>query len=595
MALKKKIILYLGYFFIVLLSCAFQGTAWGITNDLVFLAFGDSITFGVGSSSGGPETGYPLLLEQKLESTFPGNFISINAGLPGEVLFGAVERFEEAIDTYNPDLVLLMEGTNDLNGGVPFEDMENSLRTMVLYALNRGKKVIIGTIAPVTFGSDLQGAIAAFNPIIYRIAADYNIPVARVFESMTAVEGWETKLIDPVTLEHPNDAGYQVVRDAFSEQVSALIDSGLLKTGDLVGFSDFDGDSKQTTDILWRHDSTGQLYVWLMSGSGPFPVSDGSPGTVGDPYWVIKKTADFNHDGRSDILWRHASSGELYLWLMGSDGKTIMNWGSLGTVDPSNPINEHNWKIEAVADFNKDRKADILLRNASTGELSLWLMDGITVTSKTSLAVVDPNSKIIEVADFDGDGEADILWRNAVTGEVFIWLMDGTTIKNKGSLGVVGDLNWQIQAVADFNGDGKADILWRHAFSGEVFVWLINGTAVASQNSLGVVGDLNWQIQTVADFNGDGKADILWRHAFSGEVFVWLINGTAVASQNSLGVVSDLNWKIKGVADFDGDGKDDILWRHAVTGEVFLWLMNGTTIASQGSLGVISDLNWKMK
>jgi lysophospholipase L1-like esterase len=542
---KKKVIFYLDCFFIVLLFCAFQGTAWGRTNDLVFLAFGDSITFGVGSSSGGPETGYPLLLEQKLESTFPGNFISINAGLPGEVLFLAVERFEAAIDTYNPDLVLLMEGTNDLNGGVPFADMENSLRTMVLYALNRGKKVIIGTIAPVTFSSDVQGAIAAFNPIIYRIAADYNIPVARVFESMIAVEGWETKLIDPVTLEHPNDAGYQVVRDAFFEQVSALIDSGLLKTGDLVGVSDFDGDPKQTTDILWRHDSTGQLYVWLMSSSGPFPDSEGSPGTVGDSYWVIKKTADFNGDGRSDILWRHASTGELYLWLMGSDGKTIMAQSPLGTVDPNNPANEHNWKIEASADFNNDGKADILWRDASTGELSLWLMNGTTVTSKTSLAVVNPNWKIIEVADF--------------------------------------------------NGDGKVDILWRHAVTGEVFVWLINGTTIASQNSLGVVGDLNWRIQAVADFNGDGKADILWRHALSGQLYIWLMNGLSVASMESPGLVSDLNWKIKGVADFDGDGKADILWRHAITGEVFLWLMNGTTIASQNSLGVISDLNWEMK
>ncbi|MGC1403370.1 MAG: FG-GAP-like repeat-containing protein [Thermodesulfobacteriota bacterium] len=593
--MKKKVILYLGYFVIVLLFCASQDIAWGRTHNLVYLAFGDSITAGVGSSSGGPQTGYPLLLEQKLESAFPGNFFSINAGLGGEVLYFAVERFQEALDTYNPDLVLLMEGTNDLNDGTPFDDMENSLRTMVLYALNRGKKVIIGTIAPVTFSSDVQGAIAAFNPRIYQIAADYNIPVARVFESMTAVEGWETKLIDPITLEHPNDAGYQVVRDAFFEQVSALIDSGLLKAGDLVGLSDFDGDPKTTTDILWRHDSTGQLYDWLMSGSGPYVDSEDYLGTVGDPYWVIKKTADFNGDGRSDILWRHVSTGDIYLWLMGPDGKTIIGQGDLGTVDPNNPADEHNWKIEAVADFNKDGKADILWRNASTGELSLWLMDGITITSKTSLGVVNPNWKIIGVADFDHDHKPDILWRHAVTGEVFVWLMDGTTIKEIGSLGVVGDLNWQIQEVADFSGDGKADILWRHAVTGEVFVWLINGTTIASQNSLGVVGDLNWKIKGVADFDGDGKADILWRHALSGQTYIWLMNGLSVASMESPGLVSDLNWKIKGVADFDGDGKADILWRHAVTGEVFLWLMNGTTIASQRSLGVISDLNWEMK
>jgi len=68
--------------------------------------------------------------------------------------------------------------------------------------------------------------IVAFNPRIYAIAADLNIPVAQVFESITAVPGWESSLMEQVSANHPNDAGYQVVRDTFYAPVSAGLNAG---------------------------------------------------------------------------------------------------------------------------------------------------------------------------------------------------------------------------------------------------------------------------------------------------------------------------------------------------------------------------------
>lgn len=593
--MKKAAILCWNFFILSLCFGVLQESAWGKTRDLVFLAFGDSITYGVGSSSGGPETGYPLLLEQKLESAYPGNFISINAGLGGEVTSNAVARFKTTLDASKPDLVLLMEGTNDLNMGYSFDNIENNLRSMVLYALNQGKKVIIGTIAPVAYSPLEQANIAAFNSRIHNIAADYNIPVARVFESITSVQGWETSLIDPKTLNHPNDAGYQVIRDAFFNEVSSLIQSDLLRTGNPVGFSNFDGGAGQTVDILWRHAVSGQLYTWLMSNSGPFVSSQGSLGTVSSLYWIVKGTDDFNGDGRADILWRYAPTGQVYLWLIGPDGKSIIGEGSLGSVDSVDPTEEHNWKIQAVADFDNDLKADILWRHAITGELSLWQINGTTSVSKNLLGLIAPDWKIIEIADFNNDGKADILWRHAVTGQLYTWLMSGISAVAMGSPGTVSDLNWQIEQVADFDGDGQADILWRHALSGQVYLWLMNGITIASPRSLGLVSDLNWVIRDVADFDGDGKADILWRHALSGQLYTWLMDGLSVTSLGSLGTVSDLGWQIKKVTDFNGDGKADILWRHAVSGQVYLWLMDGITSPSQRSLDLVSDLNWEMK
>lgn len=214
----------------------FGGTNWAAVKslwreDLVFMAFGDSITYGTGSSSDSPATGYPKLLETKLKQYYDGYFCSINKGVGGEDTYQGVERFAQTLDETNPNLVLLMEGTNDHGDGNSFNEIEENLRIMIGIALDRGIPVIIATIPPVISNeyrnrSTQMANIVAFNPRIYAIAADFNIPVAPVFEAITAVPGWESLLMEQVSANHPNDAGYQVVRDAFYTPVSAGLNAG---------------------------------------------------------------------------------------------------------------------------------------------------------------------------------------------------------------------------------------------------------------------------------------------------------------------------------------------------------------------------------
>jgi len=148
----------------------------------------------------------------------------------------------------------------------------------------------------------------------------------------------------------------------------------------------------------------------------------------------------------------------------------------------------------ARADFNGDGRADILWRNSSTGENYLWLMNGTTITGEGSVRTEpDQNWKVAGVGDFNGDGTADILWRNSSTGENYVYLMKGTTITGEGYL-AEADLNWQVAGVGDFNGDGKADILWRNSSTGENYVYLMNGTTNTGAY-LRTLADLNWQVQ----------------------------------------------------------------------------------------------------
>ena len=102
-----------------------------------------------------------------------------------------------------------------------------------------------------------------------------------------------------------------------------------------------------------------------------------------------------------------------------------------------------DWVIAGVGDFNGEGKSDILWRNSTTGQVYLWFMNGASLASGGSVSYVSPVWNIEGVGDYDGSGRAGILWRNSSTQQVYIWLMNGTTVGSTGTPGTP-DATWQI-------------------------------------------------------------------------------------------------------------------------------------------------------
>ena len=186
----------------------------------------------------------------------------------------------------------------------------------------------------------------------------------------------------------------------------------MLAGGNVKG--DFNGDF--TADILWRHDTLGEVWLWPMDGATR--LSESFVRTEPDTGWQIRSTGDQTGDGKADLMWRHASSGQLYFWpMIGSAPQGEIYVGTVST----------DYDIVGSGDFNGDGKSDLLWRHTTLGDIWIWLMDGPTPIAEVFVDVVDPAYVVKGVGDLDGDTKADIVWHHTTLGEVWVWPMNGTT------------------------------------------------------------------------------------------------------------------------------------------------------------------------
>jgi hypothetical protein len=102
---------------------------------------------------------------------------------------------------------------------------------------------------------------------------------------------------------------------------------------------DFDGNG--VPDLVWQNDSTRQVTVWYMGGRQGNTFL-GSNWLAGDtPGWTVVGAADFNGDGKPDLVWQNDSTRQVTVWHMGgSQGNTFLGWNWLAG-------NEVGWRAIA--------------------------------------------------------------------------------------------------------------------------------------------------------------------------------------------------------------------------------------------------------
>ena len=177
------------------------------------MPLGDSITFGVGSPSGGS---YRTDLYRKLTAAgvavdFVGSQTSgtgadpDNEGHPGWTIRQLTERIDDWLDAYRPDVVLLHNGTNDMYRGVP--DPAGALAELLdrIHADRPGAQVLVAQLIGLGKVPNTSGQLVR--------TADYNARVARLVAERGApfhlVDQRAVRGVDLHDRVHPNDFGYR--------------------------------------------------------------------------------------------------------------------------------------------------------------------------------------------------------------------------------------------------------------------------------------------------------------------------------------------------------------------------------------------------
>ena len=194
---------------------------------IVLLAFGDSITRGVGDGPRPSDTppgtaGYPMRLQKLLSVTV------INDGSSGERTIDGLPRLRRDLAAIHPDYAILLEGTNDLLGGDSMSQAVDNMRSMINSVFAVGAVPILGTITPFccdTENRHPRSATLSYNDQLRALAASESLMLIDFYRAFAGgpEAGYDASrgLIHVPEGVHPTPAGYDAMADAARRLFSA--------------------------------------------------------------------------------------------------------------------------------------------------------------------------------------------------------------------------------------------------------------------------------------------------------------------------------------------------------------------------------------
>lgn len=208
-----------GMVLLLLLSLAFAPST---AAQIHYLAFGDSITFGSGDQEGG---GYPARLPQLLADRGVDATVQ-NFGLPGETTAEGLARIGEVLD-FGGDVVLLMEGTNDIGARVSPETIRFNLREMARRAAARNVETVHLTVIPRLPSANFDGSnqvTGQLAGLVRELAWSRNEDLADPFEVFLfdTADPFATLYVGGDDKLHPNPAGYDRLAEAIADTLARV-------------------------------------------------------------------------------------------------------------------------------------------------------------------------------------------------------------------------------------------------------------------------------------------------------------------------------------------------------------------------------------
>ncbi len=187
-----------------LIACSSDNLLKPLAPNATILAFGDSLTDGVGVSRA---NSYPTVLAK-----LTGRRV-INVGISGETTEQGLARFAALLEQHQPELVILLEGGNDILRNYNLTQTKQNLATMIEQARSRNIQLILLGVPEKNIFSD--------SALLYQeLAEEYNL----VFDGEIISDLMKSKKYksDPI---HFNTLGYRKLAKRIQE---ILEDNGAL-------------------------------------------------------------------------------------------------------------------------------------------------------------------------------------------------------------------------------------------------------------------------------------------------------------------------------------------------------------------------------
>lgn len=191
-------------FAVVLQACGGEKKLARVSDNATILAFGDSLTFGVGTDK---KYSYPSVL-----SNISGKTV-VNAGISGEITEDGLARLGKVIDKSNPELMILLEGGNDILRNHNLSQTKKNLTAMINLAREKGVQVVL-------LGVPEKKLFSNVAPLYRELAGEHQVVFdGELIANLLYERSYKSDSV------HFNKTGYQKMAEAIHE---LLIDNGAL-------------------------------------------------------------------------------------------------------------------------------------------------------------------------------------------------------------------------------------------------------------------------------------------------------------------------------------------------------------------------------
>ena len=305
---------------------------------------------------------------------------------------------------------------------------------------------------------------------------------------------------------------------------AALSNTTVAEPPDEMAAGDFNGDGKLDVAVT-THDSYGVMLL-TGDGKGGLTVAPASPFVMKlgqHPHTHGLAVADVNRDNKLDLITCNNADNDISVAF--GDGR-----GNFTRAPQSFPVGPSPYPF-AAGDVNNDGYLDIVATASATGPkrreqlplsraLTLLLSDGKGGFSPRQLPIRTGEPWFAAIADLNRDGKADIVATHHELSALTVMIGDGRGGFTE-AVGSPFDFGVSLfqPIIADVDRDATMDIV---ATSGDTLrVLLSDGRGGFKPAASMPVGPGAWRI-TAGDLNGDGAVDIVTGNSESNTLSVLL-------------------------------------------------------------------------